>query len=556
LLLAGAAHAQGTPQLLYQENGPNNSEYGWATNGIGADVDSDGLPDHLVGAPKNDPTGTAQVGSVFVMSGTGALIRRHDGTANGDRYGSAVDGVGDVNGDGLSDYIIGAPFAASTAGLVHVRSGANGAVLKSVFGLGTGEYWGSIVAGLGDLNGDGRGDYAFNGTIPGPIPVVYVMSGATHNVLFAQIQPPTGATSFPLAIAPAGDVNGDGTGDIAVAAAPSSYVFSGVNGALLQTLGGAGFTIAGLGDVNGDGASDIAVGNSSFTVGTYTQLGRVRVHSGATGSVLWARFGDGAFDNFGLSLHAVDDVNRDGTNDVLVGAPEHVSGAFLGSGFARLFSGTDGGILGNFPGSHTNESFGWSVGDAGDVDSDGVRDFLMGGYRYKVVIEAGRVAVYKGQMSGPAIGIKFCYCTSPGAGPCSNDATTPGGCKNSTGNDGVLDGYGTTSVARDDLFLVASGLPAGSVAVFFAGLAKAGGGFGVPYGNGRLCVSGTTYTFPPNPITDAAGTAIKGPGLTGGNAGLVGLTAYFQAWYQDPSAPLPCTHNFNLTQALEVTFTP
>ena len=76
-LLAGAAYSQGTPTQLLQETGPNNSQFGWDVNGLGGDVNADGTPDYIVGAPANQ-VGINVPGSAFVMSGTGGIIRQHD----------------------------------------------------------------------------------------------------------------------------------------------------------------------------------------------------------------------------------------------------------------------------------------------------------------------------------------------------------------------------------------------------------------------------------------------------------------------------------------------
>ena len=552
LACAGLASAQGTSVQLLQETGTNDSKFGTSVAGLDGDIDGDGVPDFIVGAPGTAPSST---GAVYIVSGNGGLLRTHSGTQAGELYGNAVAGIGDQNLDGVPEYIVGVPFANSLTGKIEVRDGSSGSLIKSFYGVNPGDAWGGLVAGLGDLDGDGRGDYAFDATLSGNVKAVFVMSGMTNQILFAPITAPAGATSFPLWISSVGDLDGDGTGDIAVGAQPSCYVFSGASGALASTFGSGSMT-ASIGDVDGDGVVDLAAGNASFSTSSQTYLGQVLVYSGQTGAVLWSAQGEGDFDRLGFSLVSVSDVNRDGVRDLLVGAPESISGAFLGSGYARLYSGADGCTLGSFSGAQLNENFGAQVGNAADVDGDGYDDLLIGAYRYKTILEVGRVLVLKGQMTGAQVGQAFCYCASPGLGPCQNDATSAAGCKNSTAGDGLLQAFGSTSVSADDLFLLASGLPVGSLCITALGFSKANGGFGNPLGNGRICLSGPLYYLTPYPTSDASGSAIFGPCITHGSPDAIGVTTYFQTWYQDFGASSPCNANYNFTQALEITFTP
>lgn len=135
--------------------------FGWALAAL-PDVDGDALPDLLVGAPY---AGTTSQGRVYVISaGTGAVLKVIEGKQAGEQFGSALAGVGDRNGDGVVDYVIGAPGHAQSRGRADLVSGATGTVLASVAGSGTGEQFGFTVTSLPDLDGDGRTEIGVSAT--------------------------------------------------------------------------------------------------------------------------------------------------------------------------------------------------------------------------------------------------------------------------------------------------------------------------------------------------------------------------------------------------------
>src|SRR5262249_5022029 len=146
----------------------------------GADVDGDGVPDLLVGAPFADAGGVLDVGAASAFSGaTGALLFTVVGTDNNGALGQSVSLVGDMDGDGRSELLVGAPFLdagpVGDAGQATVYSGSSGAPLLSATGTGFGSTLGFSVAGVGDLDGDGRAEAAIG--VPGGNPDAFTGTG-------------------------------------------------------------------------------------------------------------------------------------------------------------------------------------------------------------------------------------------------------------------------------------------------------------------------------------------------------------------------------------------
>ncbi|HXF49749.1 MAG TPA: hypothetical protein VNL73_10055 [Verrucomicrobiae bacterium] len=241
--------------LIYQLNGTDSERFGSSVDGVG-DVNGDGKGDFIVGAPRTRVGGLSTAGSVFVYSGiNGTVLYRRDGTFAFQQLGTAVGGVGDANFDGKADFIIGDPLASpnglSHAGSAYVYSGANGSLLYQKDGTIYEGHFGNSVAGVGDINGDGRNDFAISND--SGLSLIY--SGADGNPLYTL----TGVTR---AIG-AGDVNADGNDDFFVRVADTAYVYSGFNGAFLFRVNGVK-SGAGMGDVNVDCRADIVFGNPDF----------------------------------------------------------------------------------------------------------------------------------------------------------------------------------------------------------------------------------------------------------------------------------------------------
>lgn len=149
-----------------------------------------------------------------------------------------------------------------------------------------------------------------------------------------------------------------------------------------------GYTVAGAGDVNGDGYADVVVGAPYYDSGTSSNIGAVYVFHGSTSGVSSTAsrtlVGSVAGDNFGWCVAAAGDVNADGYDDIIVGAPYYDSGSTSNVGAAYIFHGSSSGIASaasrTVLGGASNDFFGYSVSGAGDVNADGYADVIVGAY--------------------------------------------------------------------------------------------------------------------------------------------------------------------------------
>ncbi|MBU0687237.1 MAG: integrin alpha [Candidatus Margulisbacteria bacterium] len=385
--------------LLYQKDGEAAYNlFGYAVAG-NIDVNGDGYTDFMVGAYKFDN----YKGSVYVYSGlNGALLQQKFGQAEDDQFGRSCAGIKDINGDDRDDFIVGAaqasPGGLKNAGSVYVYSGVNGTLLYQKNGFEAEEQFGVAVASVPDTNGDGIDDFIvgsrrassggknWNG-------VVTLFSGANGALLY-QVGGIDDGGQLGTAVAGVGDINGDGRGDF-IAGAPyaslsgvkntgAAYVFSGADGALLYQLNGEGeenrfgSAVAGIGDVNKDGYADFAVGAPIASPRDLRAAGSVYAYSGINGKLLYRLDGEAEEDLFGYALAGAGDVNGDGYNDFIIGlsndSPDNVKGA----GAVRVCSGAHGALRYQINGTVAGGRFGSAVAGAGDVNGDGKDDIIIG----------------------------------------------------------------------------------------------------------------------------------------------------------------------------------
>jgi hypothetical protein len=397
--VAPSLHAQIFDYKL--EGVTSDAHFGIALSRVD-DVDGDGCEDFAVGAEYElDGLGNP-TGAVSVFSGrTGALLSKvygHVPPLTGWGFGHSIDGKIDVDGDGFSDVLIGAPLedvGGANAGRVCVFSPHLGQILYDLYGS-PGERFGDSVRSLnGDLDGDGVDDFAVGAD---GADTAYVFSGRTG----AQIFKLTGqsGSGFGYCVGAAGKMDGDGLVDFLVSSPfrldssgfPTGRVsaFSGKNASKLWSVDGSssvvsdfGLSLAHPNDLDGDGRGDCVVGAPWDDDLNGVQTGSVTVISGKTGAVLYTLYGDALLDEFGYAVRgAGGDLDGDGVNDFLAAAPVYSRNG-NGSGYVRLFSGATGQELHTFVQQTTDPlgppslNFQFEVAVA-DVDGDGRRDVLVG----------------------------------------------------------------------------------------------------------------------------------------------------------------------------------
>ncbi len=373
-----------------------NNYFGEVVAG-GCDINNDGFDDYVIGAPGY---GT-NTGRVYVFSGfNGDTLWVFTGEAARDYFGHSVDIAGDVNNDNYCDIVVGARGTNSTddnPGAAYVYSGLDGSLIYKFTGESAGDLFGWSVAGLGDINGDGFADMLVGaesndaaGTNAGR---AYVYSGFDGSVMHV-FTGEAGYDHFGVTVNAVGDINGDGFNDLGIAAngsdagAPEggrSYVFSGIDGDTLQVFTGSishqyyGVHMDGLGDINGDGFGDIVLyagRHDTASTGSSPDSLRVFVIGGMTGDTLLILGQSTEMRFFGSPVCAVGDVNGDGYSDIAVAADGGLR-YDLGISYAYLddiyiYSSIDGQLLQEF----TN--FGLSLSSAGDFDNDGIDDLIIG----------------------------------------------------------------------------------------------------------------------------------------------------------------------------------
>jgi hypothetical protein len=415
------------------------AEFGYSVSTSG-DVNGDGYDDVLVGARYFDGGETDEGASFLYLGSASGLDATASWTAQADQAGAylgwSVASAGDVDGDGYDDAVVGALHYDGG----ETDEGAAFVYLGSASGLSVVADWtaesdqadadlGMFVASAGDINGDGYDDvvvgaYAFdNGQSDEGAAFLYLgsASGLASSASWTAESDQANA-HLGHCVASAGDVNGDGYADVVVGVKDFDSGETDEGGAFLYLGSDSGLepgaswfgegdqgnaqfgcSVASAGDVNGDGYDDVIVGAPFYDNGelnegaSFVYLGSA---SGLDTTTSWTAESDQAYANFGQSVGSAGDVNGDGYDDIVVGAPlyDNAGASFLYLGSA---SGLDATASWSASVSMSQAFFGWSVASAGDVDGDGYDDVVVGAYGYSgYPLSEGAAFLYLGSASG------------------------------------------------------------------------------------------------------------------------------------------------------------
>ncbi len=395
------------------------------------DINADGIDDLIISAPAADPGGLVDAGETYIVFGKNSSFPSEfelaqllpsnggdgsdgfivSGANQGDRSGVSVSGIGDLNSDGVDDVVIGASFASpngiDAAGEAYVIFGRNtdfpaifdvstlasplaGEAAQGFIAQGSTPFGasGAQVSRAGDLNNDGIADLIIGSPFAGPDDHE---GGGEGHIIFGS---PNGFPAvYPLSyLLPSG--GGDGS---------AGFVMRGANP--LDALGSA---VSDAGDVNGDGIDDLLVGapfastlDGNITGSAYVLYGSsqgfpalfdaAQLHAthGADGSLGFVLYGSESH-RIGAALAAVGDINSDGRDDLMLGAPtsnlNEPGRSYLIFGqpwfpiesfAAELVAAPQrNGVL--YVGAQPGDDTGVAVAGVGDINFDGANDMIVG----------------------------------------------------------------------------------------------------------------------------------------------------------------------------------
>lgn len=394
IVVGGTALAQEDINGTWEVSPSGNflHRFGYSVAG-GCDFNGDGHPDIVVGAPYFDLVGKLDAGRVYIFSGVDhRVLCILDGETANSLFGYSVACAGDVNGDGTPDFLVGAPGYNSNRGRTYVYSGSTFTLLHTFDGSAAGDQCGRSVSGVGDMNGDGKADIIIGSPgVDNGKGMTHVYHGGTWTVRCTDYGENYN-DSLGISVSGPGDLNNDGTPDYIVAAPYWDGIFS--NEGQVYPMSGAtcnllfplhsfhgdqanehyGYSVSGA-DVDHDGYTDFIVGAPGYN----DSAGAVAVYHGSTGTIFvnGILYGEAIGDKFGFSVSKAGDVNNDGNDDFNAGAP----GALSKKGKAYVYwrSGLYFSAWCIIQGNASGDNFGFSTSMAGDVSTvDGYDDVLIG----------------------------------------------------------------------------------------------------------------------------------------------------------------------------------
>jgi hypothetical protein len=551
LSLCSAARAQAQ---LFRYLDPSSPGLGWSVRAIG-DVDHDGTTELALGSFRYD-CGFAGCSSgpskVTLLSGATQTVLWSFVPTVFDGSGEALDAIGDFDGDGTPDVLVGAPYfggVINQAGQVRIQSGVDGSVLQTFASLAPHTNFGISVASLGDVDDDTIADVAI-----ATVDTVYICSGATAAPL--STIPPAFAFPSSTRVWRYGDFDHDGHDDVLVGQASSDpnvsgsvRIVSGSTGLVLHTYAAStlrptfGWAVCATNDFDADGEPDLVVGSPEFDTGGATSgFGFVDLIGSATGNVVFGFSGAQSNEHLGIAVAGGADFDGDGVGDIAAASTCDSNNPAC-TRYANVWSGATGQLLWTATSTSTG-SYGATVEFVGDLTSDGRSEFAFGSPCSTFFATCGEVRVYNDQATGPTA-----YCTA---------GTTSNGCTPSISASGI-----PSASAASGFTIHVAQVEGQRAALFLYGI---NGRMAQPWGSG-----GTSFLCVVSPLQRFGSQNSGGTGFQCDGALATDWLAYIaahptalgapfsagdivdaQAWFRDPPAP----RGTNLSNALEFVLAP
>ncbi len=293
-----------TGTIIHQWDGQNQSDGFGISVALVGDLNQSGFSDVAIGANRFDPNGAIDAGAVFLYDGlTGAQLFQVDGLAAADGFGATLLQIGDLDGDSIPDFLASAQGTSlfnPIVEYVQALSGANGVLLYQLDAATSGDSFGAALGAAGDLDGDSINDYlvgapdAIGSASLWKSGTVTLVSGAT-GVVLAFLEGNAAFERFGSAVNTAGDINVDGTPDFLVGV-PNANSVNGVQTGLVLLYSGSDFSqlssfagvnlfdgmgtsVVSLGDWTGDGLPELGMSAPSVMANGLAGAGEIYVYS-------------------------------------------------------------------------------------------------------------------------------------------------------------------------------------------------------------------------------------------------------------------------------------
>lgn len=378
---------------------------GFSVNGswphkVICDINNDGILDFLIGAPGNLDTQTT--GKVFVVFGSKEVstpgtfnLDTLDGK-NGfvieglnffDHLGLSISCIKDINGDGVSDLIVGTPNTSNNAGQAYVIFGNKDGYCPAVLSLNSLDGTNGFIINGNSSKGGQLGISVNSGDINGDM-----ISDVIIGAFYADVNGQKAAGETYVIYGNLGNFNAQI--NVADLDGNNGFTVSGIKAADYS-----GFAVTSV-DINGDGYDDVVIGAYGASPDqTRIEAGQIYVILGGSnlGSYIditslngitgFTINGINSFDRAGMSISNGGDINKDGINDLLIGVPGAHNNTgqvfvFYGKkhGFVPIFelSGINGNNGYRIDGINEGDRVGYSVSGVGDINGDGFDDFIIG----------------------------------------------------------------------------------------------------------------------------------------------------------------------------------